>query len=159
MVDYANAEVLDPVPPGPWCNEKECICGGHIEDYRSYNSRVTFDEAAARLRQTNRSAGIEGGGYRSRGPILHMMSVMKLERFYDDHAQCDDDQSTPKEWADYFEAYDGPGARDYLTWYADWKDGYIDLDFEDWIEERRPKRPKFEQELAAWQLDEPEPLF
>ena len=159
MVDYANAEIPDPIPPGPWCDERECICGGQVDDYQSYNSRVTFEEAANRLRQINKSAGLEGGGYRSRGPVLHMMSVIKLERFYEDHARCDDDQSTPREWADYFETYDGPGARQYLTWYSDWEDGYTDLDFDEWIAERRPRRRKLDRELAAWERDEQEPLF
>ena len=130
-MEFQNAEVREPAPPGPWCSPTQCDCGGTIYDYDRYNSGVTFAEAEEELRQRNESAGLEYGGYRSRGPILYMMRVLKLERFYEDHQNCDAD-NTPEEWAAYYETYDAPGGQEYLAWYSDWQAGETDLDFEDW---------------------------
>jgi hypothetical protein len=87
-VDYVNAEIPLPESPGPWVDEYRCTCGDHLADYSRSHYGVSWDDGVELLRDTNRGAGIEGQGYRSRGPVLHAMRVLKLERWYDDHRNC-----------------------------------------------------------------------
>ena len=69
-----------PQPPGDWIDDQRCsVCG---ETYQGSSYGVDFSIGAARIRERN-----PGGGYKSRGSILHAMRAEKLERFYDDHAQ------------------------------------------------------------------------
>lgn len=81
-----NNEIPKPIPPGPWVNEFRCKCGDHLAEYSKTSQGVTWDEGVQRLRETN--ADIEGKGYRSRGPVLWAMRVIKLERWYADHVNC-----------------------------------------------------------------------
>ena len=66
-------------------DEEHCsICKASYLDFRS---GVTFAEAAALVRLSN--GGFEaGGGYRSRGPVLWAMRVMKLRAWYEEHMGC-----------------------------------------------------------------------
>lgn len=80
-----NPVIALPKPPGPWVDDERCsVCGA---DYDDHKAGVTFDAATTNLRA---AAGgfAEGGGYRSRGPVLHMMRVMKLADWYQTHAPC-----------------------------------------------------------------------
>ena len=143
-----NVEVPEPYPPGPWIQayydedgrleDIECICGAHPGTYRAFRSGVSFEEAANELRDLNQlqeSAEGEGeykpqltggdwheeapGGFRSRGPVLWMMRVIKLQRFYDAHEVCGDDS----DWDEFCEEYpDAPNCQG----------------FEEWIEAGRP---------------------
>jgi len=144
----AQASISLPIPPGPWCTDSACRCGGTVEEYDKYNSRVTFAEASARLREENQRLEIEEqpwltfrsgrkdeapGGYRGRGGVLHVMRVIKMERFYADHELCEHaDDYTPEEWADHYEAYGGYGADEYLEWYDEFRSGETSATFEEW---------------------------
>lgn len=78
-----NPLVPLPKPPGAWVNDETCTaCGAK---YDEFVPGVDFRSAANALRMA--AGGFEsGGGYRSRGPVLHMMRVMKLEEWYREHA-------------------------------------------------------------------------
>lgn len=96
---YENATFPKPLPPGPWVTKWRCVCGDHIEDYKDFRSGVSFGEAAQVLRDANQAEELGGkrqildpgdppGGRRSRGPVLWVMRVIKLQRWYDAHAAC-----------------------------------------------------------------------
>jgi len=78
-----NPVVKPPKPPGPWVDDERCqACGALFDDF---HAGIDFADAAHRLRQL--SGGYRaGGGYRTRGPVLWMMHVMKLEDWYREHA-------------------------------------------------------------------------
>lgn len=76
----------------PWVDEDECsVCG---EQYRTTDLDVSWGEGEALIRQTNRRGLVAGssGGFRSRGPVLWAMRVLKLTRWYDRHLGCGDYQ-------------------------------------------------------------------
>jgi hypothetical protein len=101
-------ENLEPAifPPGPWVDDVECVCMDHPGTYKNFNSRVTFGEAADRVRQVNRDNPNAPGGWRSRGAVLWAMRVIKLERWYDAHAGCGFEiPEDPEEWGDLTWAY------------------------------------------------------
>lgn len=88
-----NPWIAAPTAPGPWVDEHRCEgCG---ERYDEYVAGITFDAAAHRLRQAAKAAGDEGGGYRSRGPVLWVMRCMKLEDWYMRHFGCCPDEPVP----------------------------------------------------------------
>jgi len=109
-------EVNEPMPlpesPGPWVNEVNCVCEAHPGLYKNYNSRVTFEEAADYVRKWNEDNGNTEGGWRSRGPVLHAMRVLKLERWYAVHGGCsvaipeDPDEWDALVWDIYDQAVD-----------------------------------------------------
>jgi hypothetical protein len=76
-----NELLPEPRPPGPWVDARACTCGASYEDFRAWPS---FHDGAQRVRQVNG----EGGGYRSRGPVLWAMRVLKLEAWYLEHLLC-----------------------------------------------------------------------
>lgn len=97
----ANADLPLPEPPGPWVNESRCVCGAHLADYKRSRFGVTWDQGVDLLRTVNAAAeqqgelpGIggspddPGAGFRSRGPVLWAMRVLKMERWYAAHATC-----------------------------------------------------------------------
>ena len=86
MAEFKNATLLMPEAPGPWVDEFRCTCGDHIADYRKTRLNVTWMDGVNRLRERN--SGIEGGGYRSRGPVLRAMNQIKMERWYAQHVNC-----------------------------------------------------------------------
>ena len=133
---YQNVGIAEPQPPGPWVDDEQCICGDHIENYKDFNSGVSFAEAAANLRFENKQAEIQQnpqmgwvmepgskdeapGGYRGRGSILTMMRRMKLERWYERHATC---PFGDHDWEQFCEDYpDSPNCRDFDEWLAQGK--------------------------------------
>lgn len=71
-----------PEAPGPWVDETtNHVTGGR---YRDYRSTCDFGRAGHMIRKASEAQGIPGGGYRSRGPILHAMRVCKLGEWYED---------------------------------------------------------------------------
>ena len=81
-----NPDMPAPDPPGPWVDESACyVC---CESYVDYRAGFTFEDAADLLRQVAKGAGDQGGGYRSRGPVLWTLRTMKLTAWYLEHADC-----------------------------------------------------------------------
>ena len=85
-----NARLAEPSSPGPWVDDYECsTCG---ERYSNFIAGVTFAEAANLVRLHNPPSG----GFRSRGPVLWAMRVIKLSQWYERHWFCQ-----PQEEKDY----------------------------------------------------------
>ena len=81
-----NPKIKAPAPPGEHCDQEYCYgCGADYESFRCY---VSFAEAADLIRHKAKSEGDEGGGWRSRGPVLWVMRVIKLSAWYDQHSGC-----------------------------------------------------------------------
>jgi hypothetical protein len=80
-----NPTISAPRAPGTWVDETECICGAKYRDHRgSYG----FAEAAQYIRQRAKDDGDESGGFRSRGPVLWALRVLKLMSWYEEHFMC-----------------------------------------------------------------------
>ena len=83
-----NARMDLPWKQYPWIHEDEfsqiaCrICGTTLREERF---GVSWKDGEERIRALNR----QGGGYRSRGPVLWAMHVIKFERFADQHMVCE----------------------------------------------------------------------
>lgn len=81
-----NAYAPAPSSPGRWVDEERCTaCGAVYEEHRAWPS---FSEAHQRIRARAQAQGDEGGGYRSRGPVLWELHLLKLESWYQSHAPC-----------------------------------------------------------------------
>jgi hypothetical protein len=81
-----NPTIRAPLSPGEWVDEEECYqCGEQYHDFRCYPN---FIDCADRLRYAAFSKGDEGGGYRSRGPVLWVMRTEKLQQWYMKHLGC-----------------------------------------------------------------------
>ena len=81
-----NPRIKAPAAPGEHCDQEFCYgCGESYEEFRLYFS---FAEAADLIRHKAFGEGDEGGGWRSRGPVLWVMRVMKLNAWYDKHSGC-----------------------------------------------------------------------
>lgn len=76
-----NARVPLPKPPGRWVDEEKNHVTG--EKYEKFRSRCTFADGAEIIRRAAQREGLEGGGFRSRGPVLHGMRVCKLNQWYE----------------------------------------------------------------------------
>lgn len=77
-----NALLKAPDPPGSWVNESSClICG---ETYEEFEAGISWNDGVVLVRSVNE----EGGGYRSRGPVLWAMRVQKLQAWYERHTCC-----------------------------------------------------------------------
>jgi len=114
-----------------------CICGAHLGTYRKFNSGVTFDEAADYVREVNQVAEVaesQGefeyrphltggdwhdeapGGWRSRGPVLWAMHVLKMEAFYKAHSLCPADDW---DWDEFCSTYpDSETCHGFEEWLA-----------------------------------------
>jgi hypothetical protein len=99
-----NPYVAPPLPPGEWVDDEKCICGAsyHAHKVRTFKRRRVysrrrgvrysspfFASASDRLRRIAKAQGDKGGGFRSRGPVLWMMRVIKLADWYDQHHGCE----------------------------------------------------------------------
>lgn len=82
-----NPQIPLPASPAPKLITAEgCeICG---ETPREWSAGVDYGDGVALLRQAARREGDKGGGYRSRGPVLWAMHVVKIGRFYERHMAC-----------------------------------------------------------------------
>ncbi len=81
-----NADIPKPKRPGWWVDEKNCdVCG---KTYLAHRAPSGNDEALQLVRQANKAAGDDGGGYRSRGPMLWARKILKLEHWYETHMTC-----------------------------------------------------------------------
>lgn len=77
-----NAFLKLPDSPGKWVNLEGCVCGAK---YKACSFQVTFPEGAALVRMSNQDSN---GGFRSRGPVLWAMRVIKASRWYELHMDC-----------------------------------------------------------------------
>ena len=87
-----NATMREPRSPGPWVDEDGCACGDSFADF---HAGITFDEGVQAVRAAG--GGFDaGGGYRSRGPVLWAMHVLRLDDWYREHSDhawfLDDDE-------------------------------------------------------------------
>ena len=83
-----NEFIAEPDRPGPWVNQARCLCCG--ADYRDHRQEIvpySWDDAVQLVRSRNGGSS-EGGGYRSRGPVLWALRVLKLADWYAVHAVC-----------------------------------------------------------------------
>lgn len=90
-----NPLIRKPRPPGKWINYDSCICGARYDDLRV---GISFSEAAQMLRLKAQGEGDDGGGYRSRGPVLWMMRVSKLDMWFGEHFDCGRNYKGGKAW-------------------------------------------------------------
>lgn len=95
-----NASVPIPDPPGDWLDDERCHGCGSL--YRDHRAGLSFAEAAQLVRLANgaqfderEGRFIGGGGFRSRGPVLHYMRANKLLDFYLEHSGCCPDEPEP----------------------------------------------------------------
>jgi hypothetical protein len=78
-----NEDLSPSRPPGRWVDADECsVCG---ERYRDFRSGVSWEEGVQLVRDSNPE---KGGGFRSRGPVLYAMHVLKLDAWYRRHMEC-----------------------------------------------------------------------
>lgn len=77
-----NEDLPAPRSPGPWVDPEQCeACGAR---YRDFRAGIDWSDGVALVRGHNG----EGGGYRSRGPVLWAMRVLKLDAWYMEHWCC-----------------------------------------------------------------------
>jgi hypothetical protein len=80
-----NATIDMPrTPPclGNWENDTCQICG---QTYESFDSGVNWDQGIQLMKQAADEEQIYGQGFRSRGPVLYAMAVIKRRAFYMRH--------------------------------------------------------------------------
>ena len=80
-----NAYIAMPrMPPclGNWEDDTCQICG---QTYDSFDSGVVWDEGVQLMKEAADEEQIYGQGYRSRGPVLYAMAVIKRRQFYMRH--------------------------------------------------------------------------
>jgi hypothetical protein len=80
-----NPHVTHSPRPGRWVDDERCVCGAV---YKAFRGGMSFVEAAHALRARAKAEKDDGGGYRSRGPVLWMMRANKLTQWYAQHAIC-----------------------------------------------------------------------
>lgn len=69
---------------GTWYHQHRC--GGYVA--------CSFSDGAQLIRSRAQAEGLEGGGYRSRGPVLWAMRTLKHADFFDTHTLEHD----PSDW-------------------------------------------------------------
>lgn len=83
----SNEEIPEPRSPGEWVDPRRChVCGDRYGDFRA-GSDCGFDQGVAAVRSAN-GGFEEGGGWRSRGPVLWAMHTCKLNAWYLEHLPC-----------------------------------------------------------------------
>jgi hypothetical protein len=81
-----NGTILKPTSPGWWVTETKCSACGRT--YENHRAGVGNDDALNLVRSAAKADGDEGGGFRSRGPMLWAKRVLKLSHWYETHYQC-----------------------------------------------------------------------
>ena len=81
-----NCDILIPAPPHPDVSPSECrACGAVRSRRRPAYHPVRWSDGLALFQSSNRN---NGDRWVSRGPVLHCMRVIALERWYALHAHC-----------------------------------------------------------------------
>lgn len=79
---------LDP-PPHDGVDFEFCeLCQDRYDDW---NAGVTWDDGVDLLRRAAQAAGDDGGGFRSRRPVLWAMRVVKMSRWLWRHRLCQEE--------------------------------------------------------------------
>ena len=98
-----NATIKVPKPPGPWVDEEQnYVTGERYEDFVTTDPPCTFGEGTFMVREANGGWGA-GGGFRTRGAVLHAMRVCKLDQWYR-HALVDEERWNRQERRPYTDA-------------------------------------------------------
>lgn len=79
---------LDELPHDAVDYERCETCG---ERYEDFNAGVTWDDGVELLRRAAQAQGDDGGGFRSRGPVLWAMRAVKMSRWLWRHRLCWED--------------------------------------------------------------------
>lgn len=81
-----NCDILIPAPPHPDVSPSECRACGAVRDRRrpAYKP-VRWSDGLVLFQSSNRN---NGDRWVSRGPVLHCMRVIALERWYGLHQWC-----------------------------------------------------------------------
>lgn len=87
----------------PWLDLESCEGCGDL--YKDHRGDYDWQAACNRMRHAAEAEGDSGGGYRSRGPVLWALRVLKAESWLLDHVYCDpskpdDPAPVPLEWDD-----------------------------------------------------------
>ena len=71
-----------------WLDEEHCLgCG---DDYKRWHPHaLSFSEAVHELRAAAKGEGDDGGGFRSRGPVLWRMRCAKMQAWILEHYHCE----------------------------------------------------------------------
>ena len=79
---HLNRKIKEPEAPGAWVDAEKChTCGETISEFKP---GVKWEDGVQIVRQQNG----EGGGFRSRGPVLWAMHVQRLQLWFERHAYC-----------------------------------------------------------------------
>lgn len=82
-----NAYIPAPTSPGWWVSDVECACGAK---YRESRFGIRWQMGVDLVRAANGGFDSEnGGGYKSAGPVLWAMRVLKLDLWYYTHRACE----------------------------------------------------------------------
>jgi hypothetical protein len=76
-----NVTLRKPRSPGPWVSEETCACGAV---YRRSHYGITWRMGVEFFDASNP----DETRYRSRGPVLWAMRVLKLDAWYEHHRHC-----------------------------------------------------------------------
>lgn len=77
-----NALLKRPTMP-PWADGDQCDhCGAQ---YADFTAGISWCDGAQRVRHANQD---NDGGYRTRGPVLWAMHILKLEAWVEEHMFC-----------------------------------------------------------------------
>lgn len=80
-----NEHIAEPKRPGGWVNRERCLCcGARYSEHRGQVVDYSWDAATQLVRSNNGATG----GFRSRGPVLWAMRVLKLTDWYLVHEIC-----------------------------------------------------------------------
>lgn len=80
-----NPDFKKPRSPGAWVDDHTCSCGCN---YATFRAGYTFHDAVYVLRNRAKGEGDEGGGFRSRRPVLWVLRVLKLGLWFQVHEGC-----------------------------------------------------------------------
>jgi len=96
-----NPRIKRPKLP-PWLDLTSCEGCGSL--YKNHRGEYSWSQACNRIRRAAEREGDTGGGFRSRGPVLWSLHVLKVESWMMNHIYCDpsisDEEEQELEWDD-----------------------------------------------------------
>lgn len=94
-----NEPIRLPALP-PWLDLERCEGCGDL--YRDHRGAYTWGDACASVRAHAALAGDEGGGYRSKGPVLWALRALKVESWLIAHLGCRVERQEPPDESAYW---------------------------------------------------------